>query len=66
MPSMEQQIADRQARNDRATLNRWIRRYHLNPVQAFWAESHFIESGLAAAKEYIVGVKLIEKMVMTA
>lgn len=56
----------RRYRNDRATLNRWIRRYNLNPVQALWADAHYVESGLAVAKEYIVGVKLIEKMAMTA
>lgn len=56
----------RQHRNDRATLNRWIRRYHLNPLQALWAEAYFVESGLAVAQRYIVAIKEQEKREMTA
>lgn len=56
----------RRYRNDRATLNRWIKRYKLNPLQALWAEAYFLESGLAVAEQYILGVKPVEKMEMPA
>jgi len=62
---MERQIADRQVRNDRATLKRWIKRHNLNPLQALWAEAYFVESGLAVAQQYIVAIKEQEKREMT-